>query len=176
MVFTGIFSVPVDQSYNIERKISLANPDDDEYFFISQLEAKSLVDKNIISRPGSIFSLRGNGNERILEDSQHLMKDNRRKESIWPEKTILKNCKNEKISSILTDSWKNKLINLKSTTENEIAIKIKSISPTKKVKFSEFFKASPNVKKHSSALKVENSRMFNTSAIILYNGLNEKDL
>ncbi len=175
MVFSGIFSIPVDQSYNNERKISLTNTDD-EYIFISHLEANSLVDKNLISRNGSIFSFRGNGNERIPGESQLQLKDKIRKESILPKNAILKNSKNEKISSILSESWRNKLIYLKSSTENEIAIKIKSISPKKKVKFSELFKASPNAKKHSSAMKVDNSMIFNASAITLYSELNEKAL
>lgn len=167
MVFTGIFSVPVDQSYNPERKLSFYNPDDDEYLLISQIEANTLVDKNLLSRPDSIFSLRGP--ERVPDDSQLQVKENkRRKESIWPESEIVIKCKNEKISTILSDSWRNKLSCLKSSTEKDIAIKLKSISPTKKIKFSELFNASPNVKKHSSALKVENSRIFKAPAITLF--------
>lgn len=167
MVFTNIFSVPVDESYNMtDRKVSLYPEEDEEYYLKYKQDLDNLINQSVFSRPQSIFSVRANSK---FSEEMFFKKDKERKESrkasIWPLVELI-SVKNQKISNIISDNWKFTLSSLKEEASNDLTKKFISLSPEpKKCKFTEMlsdkskFKLQETKESHS-ALKMEDSNLF----------------
>ncbi len=168
MVFANIFSVPIDQSYNVnDRKISLYAEEDEDYYLKYKHDLDNLINQSVFSRPESIFSVRANSkiSEDIFKKDRKESKKESRKASIWPLMELI-SIKNQKISNLISDNWKFTLSSLKEETSNDLTKKFVSLSPEpKKCKFTEMLSDKSKLKlqetkESNSALKIEDSSKF----------------
>ena len=168
MVYTSIFTVPIDQSYN-DRKTSIISDIDEEYFLITNEEINNYIHHTItLSRASSISMRTGKLSEDIFRKESYL-KESKLKDihDIWPmvveTKSKLKKEEKEKISNVIQENWKNSLCNLKVNCDEEIKNKVSSSPEIKKFKFSEMLRDKNKLSetKASSALSNINSLQFN---------------
>lgn len=167
MVYTSIFTVPIDQSYN-DRKTSILSDNDEEYFLITNEEINNYIHHTItLSRASSISMRHGKLSEDIFRKESNL-KESKLKDiyDIWPLVEIqskFKKGEKEKISNVIQDNWRNSLCSLKVNCDEEIKNKVNSCSPEiKKFKFSEMLrdKSKLSETKASSVLSNVNSHQF----------------